>query len=235
MQLWRGRYKYRTRLWHRLLRNAVVPQEYPVIRYGSETGGWHLPSGLIRSDWLVYDFGVGDDISFDIALVERHGCTIHAFDPTPESVAYMEDKSLPGFQFHPVGVWDEDATIKFWKPSSDQLISYSAENLRRTSEYVEGEVRTIKTLAAELGHQHIDFIKMDVKGAEQRVVPNLLGDGFRPTLLCLEYDRPYEVYSWLSIKWFVAGLRLHRSIQKAGYDLVSKDGWNATYRLRSAD
>ena len=76
---------------------------------------------------------------------------------------------------------------------------------------------------------------MDVKGAEQRVVPNLIRDGFRPTLLCLETDRPCEVYSWLSIKWFVAGLRLHRSIQKAGYDQISKDGWTATYRCNRAD
>ena len=233
MQLWHRRYKYRTQLWHRLLRDAVVPQEYPIIRYGSAMGGWDLPNGLITSDWLVYDFGVGDDISFDIALVERHGCTIHAFDPTPESIAFMEEKSLPGFQFHPVGVWDDDTIIKFWKPSSDDSISHSADNLRLSSDYVEVEVRTIKTLAAELGHEHIDFIKMDVKGAEQRVIPNLIEDGFRPTLLCLEYDWPYEVYSLLSVKWFLASLRLHRFIQRAGYDLVSKDGRNATYRRRS--
>lgn len=136
MQLWHRRYKYRVQLWHRLLKDAVVPQDHPIIRYGSETGGWHVPGDLIQSDWLVYDFGVGDDISFDIALVEHHGCTIHAFDPTPESIAFMEDKSLPGFQFHPVGVWDDDTIIKFWKPSTDDSISHSADNLRRSSECV---------------------------------------------------------------------------------------------------
>ncbi len=229
MRFWRRRYKYRTQLWHRLLRDSVVPLNCAIDRYGSATGGWHIPGDLIRSDWLVYDFGVGDDISFDIALIERHGCAIHAFDPTPESIAYMADKSLPGFQFHPVGVWNDDTTIKFWKPSSTQLISYSADNLRRSSEYVEGQVRTIKTIANKLGHDHIDFIKMDVKGAEQRVIPNMLADGFRPTLLCLEYDRPFEVVSLLSIKWFIAGLRLHRFIQRSGYQLISKNGWNATY------
>lgn len=231
MQLWHRRYKYRTMLWHRLLRDDVVPVDYTIIRYGSETGGWHIPSELIDANWLVYDFGVGDDISFDIALVERHGCAIHAFDPTPESVAYMQGKRLPGFQFHPFGVWDEDTTIKFWKPSSDQLISYSAHNLRQSSDYVEGRVKTIKSIAAELRHDHIDFIKMDIKGAEQRVIPNMIADGFRPTMLCLEFDRPYEVLTRLSFQWFRAGLRLHRTIEKAGYQLISKDGWNATYLL----
>ena len=231
MEHWRRRDKYRTQLWHRLLKNDVVPVDYTIIRYGSETGGWHIPSELITPDWLVYDFGVGDDISFDIALVEGHGCAIHAFDPTPESVAYMQDKRLPGFRFHPVGVWDKDTTIKFWLPSSNRLISYSALNLRQTSEYVECPVKTIETFAAELGHEHIDFIKMDIKGAEQRVIRRMFADGFRPSLLCLEYDRPRLLVSWLSFKWFIAGLRLHRRIQKAGYQLISKNGWNATYLL----
>ena len=117
--------------------------DFPIVRYGSETGGWHIPSELITPDWLIYDFGCGDDISFDIALVERHECTIHAFDPTPESVAFMEDKSLPGFQFHPIGVWDDDTTINFWLPSNKQDISYSADNLRRSSAFVECKVKTI--------------------------------------------------------------------------------------------
>lgn len=55
-----------------LLRNDVVPVDYSIVRYGSENGGWNLPSELITSDWLVYDFGRGEDISFDIALVENH-------------------------------------------------------------------------------------------------------------------------------------------------------------------
>ncbi len=230
--MWSKLYKYRTMLWHRLLRDDVLPVDYTIVRYGSATGGWHIPSELIAPDWLVYDFGVGDDISFDIALVEGHGCTIHAFDPTPESVEFMKDKSLPGFQFHPVGVWDDDTTIKFWLPSNDQSISYSADNLRKSSAFVECRVKTIRTLAAELGHEQIDFIKMDVKGAEQRVIPNMFADGFRPTLLCLEYDMPYKVLTRLSLKWFLAGLRLNSAIQKAGYQLISKNGRNATYLLK---
>lgn len=218
-------------LWHWLLRNDVAPADFTIVRYGNDYGGWNLPSELIKPDWLIYDFGVGEDISFDIALLEKHRCTVHAFDPTPESVAYMEDKSLPGFQFHPVGVWDDDTIIKFWKPSSDQLVSYSADNLRQTSDYVECKVMTNGTLAAELGHEHVDFIKMDVKGAEQRVIPNMIAEGFRPTLLCLEYDRPYEVFSRLSYRWFLARLRLNRAIRDVGYQLISKNGWNATYLL----
>ena len=114
--IWRRRYKHRQMLWHWLLRNDVVSVNYSIARYGNDYGGWNLPGELIRPDWLVYDFGVGEDISFDIALLENHRCAIHAFDPTPKAIAFVENVSLPGFHFHSVGVWNEDTTIKFWKP-----------------------------------------------------------------------------------------------------------------------
>ena len=229
MRFWRRRYKHRQKLWHRLLRDDLIAYPNEISRYGSEDGGWHIPADLIGADWLVYDFGVGDDISFDIALAERHGCAIHAFDPTPESIAYMADKSLPGFRFHPVGVWDENTTIKFWRPRHSDYVSFSALNLHGTSEYVEGAVKTIKTIAAELGHERVNLIKLDVEGAEQRVIPNMLADGIRPTLLCVEFDQSYEVVSLLSLRTMMRSLRLHRRLLRAGYRLVSKNGWNATY------
>lgn len=30
--MWRKRYKYRTMLWHRLLRDDVVPVDYTIVR-----------------------------------------------------------------------------------------------------------------------------------------------------------------------------------------------------------
>lgn len=227
--IWPRRYKHRQMLWHWLLRDDVVAVDYTIVRYGSDYGGWNLPSALIKSDWLVYDFGLGEDISFDIALLERHGCAIHAFDPTPKAIAFVENENLPGFHFHPVGVWDEDTTIKFWKPRSANDDSHSAVNLHRTSEYFEGEVKTIRSLASDLGHERIDLIKLDIEGAEQHVIPNLIADGIRPTLLCVEYDQAYEVVSLFSLRTMMISLRLHREVLKAGYRLINKAGWNTTY------
>lgn len=231
--IWKRRYKHRHKLWHRLLRDDVVPVEYSIIPYGSKGGGWHLPSELIKSDWLVYDFGVGDDISLDIALIERHGCTIHAFDPTPKAIAFMENRRLPGFYFHPVGVWDENAILRFWEPRFANRASYSALNLHGTSAYVECEVKTISTLAAELGHEQIDMIKMDIEGAEQRVLPDMLAEGIQPKLLCVEFDQADDVVSLLSLKTFLNSLRLHRALLNVGYQLIFKTGSNVIYVHKS--
>ena len=143
----------------------------------------------------------------------------------------MADKRLPGFHFHPVGVWNEDRSIRFWTPRYANYVSYSAINLRSTSEYVDCEVRTIRSLATELGHEQIDLIKMDIEGAEQFVIPNLIADGIRPMLLCVEYDQPYEIFSRLSIQCFGSALRLHRALQKAGYSPICEHGFDMTYLL----
>ena len=228
---WKKRYQHRDMLWRRLVRGELTSPPSEIERYGGQNGGWLLPSDLITPNWLVYDFGVGDDISFDIALRERHGCTIHAFDPTPDSVAFMADRDLPGLHFHPVGVWNEDTTIRFWVPRYAERVSYSALNLRLTSDYVDCPVKTIRSLAAELGHEHIDLIKMDIEGAEQLVIPNMIADRIRPTVLCVEYDQPYEVLSRLSLRCFRAALRLHRALLDAGYRPICEHGFDMTYLL----
>ena len=66
----RKRYQHRDLLWRRFVRGDLRSPPSEIERYGSLNGGWLLPSELITPNWLVYDFGVGDDISFDIALVE---------------------------------------------------------------------------------------------------------------------------------------------------------------------
>lgn len=231
--LWKRRYKHRHKLWHRLLRDDVVPVEYSIVLYGSKGAGWYLPSELIKSDWLVYDFGVGKDISLDIALIERHGCTIHAFDPTPQAVAYMENRRLPGFHFHPVGVWNENTILRFWAPRHANYASYSALNLHGTSAFVECEVKTISSLAAELGHERIDMIKMDIEGAEQRVIPDMIAEGIQPKLLCIEFDQADNVVSLLSLRTFLTSLRLHRALLQEGYQLIFKTGANVIYVHKS--
>ena len=208
-----------------------MPVDYSIVRYGNDYGGWNLPRELIKPDWLVYDFGLGEDISFDIAMLEQHRCAIHAFDPTPAAIAFVENVNLPRFHFHPVGVWDDDTSIKFWHPRSPDDDSYSALNLHSAAEYTEGEVKTIRSLARDLGHERIDLIKMDIEGAEQLVIPNLIAEGIRPTLLCIEYDQAYNVVSLLSLRTLMTSLRLHRQVLKAGYRLINKSGWNATYLL----
>jgi hypothetical protein len=42
-----------------------------LVRLGSKYGGWIVPATLVRPDSVCYCVGVGEDISFDLALIER--------------------------------------------------------------------------------------------------------------------------------------------------------------------
>jgi len=74
-------------------------------RLGSEYGGWNIATDKIDASSVVYSFGIGEDVSFDVAMIERFGLTVHAFDPTPKSLKWLETQPLPrNFVLHEYGV-----------------------------------------------------------------------------------------------------------------------------------
>ena len=118
----------------------------------------------------------GEDITFDLGIIERFGCYVVAFDPTPRAIAHVAEHAAdePRFTFRPVGLWSEDTSLRFFAPRDPAHVSHSAVNLQRTETYFEAEVRTLPTLMHELGHDRIDLLKLDIEGAEHgvtRVVP----------------------------------------------------------------
>ena len=55
----------------------------PTERMGGEYGGYVMcPLGLTDRS-VVYSLGVGEDIAFDLELIDRLSATVHAFDRTP--------------------------------------------------------------------------------------------------------------------------------------------------------
>ena len=63
--------------------------------YGTDYGGWAIEPSIIDKNDIVYSFGVGTDISFDIELIQKHNVLVNAFDPTPRSIAWIKNQKLP--------------------------------------------------------------------------------------------------------------------------------------------
>ena len=69
-----------------------------------------VPISLLRKSSICYCAGVGEDITFDISLIESVGCEVFAFDPTPRAAEHvgLAAAGVEQFHFYPVGLWSSD-------------------------------------------------------------------------------------------------------------------------------
>jgi FkbM family methyltransferase len=203
----------------------AVEHRGDLMRIGSRYGGWVIPADLISTNSICYSAGVGQDISFDVGLIQRFGCTVHAFDPTPPAKEYIERYSGldSRFVFHEYGVWSGEGMIPFYVPANPAFDNYSAVNLYNTAKYSLFPVRSISSIMAELGHDRIDLLKLDIEGAEYEVLDSILDDRLlQIRVICVEFDQPAPVRETI---------RMADQLNLAGYDLVSIEGWNMTFVL----
>lgn len=149
-----------------------------IERHGGRFSEWATPKGLVTGDSVIYSFGVGEDASWDMGLIQSHGCRIHAFDPTPRSKAWIQENIADSrFIHHDHALSDKDGNLDLWLPLNKDHVSATCSPSARTSnERVAVSCRTLSSLMEELGHDRIDVLKMDIEGAEYGVIHSLKAD-----------------------------------------------------------
>jgi FkbM family methyltransferase len=189
----------------------ALQTERPSLTLGSEYGEHTVcPDGL-GADSIVYSVGVGQDVSFDRALAERFGLTVHAFDPTPASVAWVEAQDLPGyFRMNAIGLGTEDGTARFFKPSDPGHISHSVLSHDRVQgDSINVPIRCLATLMAERGHAHIDVLKLDIEGLEYDVLDQLCHQGLQVRQLLVEFHHQLTAIPYRRTRRTVEKLSAH--------------------------
>lgn len=190
---------------------------------GTKYGGWVIPSDLIESDSICYCVGCGEDISFDLGLIDKFGCHVFAFDPTPRAIKYVKDVAgeYSKYHFFEIGLWDKEGNVRLYAPRNPLHVSHSALNLQKTEDYIEVPVRRLQQIMDELGHERIDLLKIDIEGAEYKVVESVLEDNLDIRVICVEYD---ECHNPLDDNYKT---RVRQSINRlieSGYALVHSQG-----------
>ncbi len=170
-----------------------VQTRVPCERHGSEYGGWWINPEALDANSVVYSVGIGTDITFDLSLIEAHGLAIHAFDPTPGSIAYLRSLELPDtFTYHQVGLAAADGAAGFRPPDNPQHISHSLMSAGQTdTRAIMVEVRRLSTLMRDLGHDHVDVLKMDIEGAEYDVLDDLLDQRLQVRQILVEFHHRF--------------------------------------------
>lgn len=189
---------------------------------GSPYGGWVIPVDQIAPEWICYCAGVGEDVTFDLELIARWGCTVFAFDPTPRSKDFVR-RTVPDerrFRFFDWGLWSHDDDLRFYAPRDPTTVSHSIVNLQNTTDFFVARVRSVLSIMKELGHDRVDLLKLDVEGAEYAVLSAMLSDNVLPGVLCVEFDQP------VPLRRTMGAIRL---LQRAGYRLAHAARWNHTF------
>ncbi len=205
----------------RFLSRAELWPRGDLVSLGTEYGGWVIPQPFLDESSVCYLAGVGADASFDLALIERYSCQIYAFDPAPRSREYVEREiETPRFDFRPFGLSDRDGDEVFYAPDSPTGISLLAYGTDVAGTF---PVRSVRSLMDELGHEHVDLLKLCTEGFENRIVASLLRDGVRPAVLCVEFARNNR-----------SSGGAYRALVDAGYGLVhanvrAGNDWKLTF------
>ena len=170
-----------------------------VVRKDAQYSLWSTPLGeywmpTASGDALVYDlaeqkrniYGTGirpGDIVLDcganVGVFTRKAlwagaAKVIAIEPGPENVESLR-RNFPNeiadgrVVIYPKGVWDKDDVLKLnidpANSASDSFISVS-----KNAQFVEVPLTTIDKMVSELRLPKVDFIKMDIEGAEQKAI-----------------------------------------------------------------
>ncbi len=229
--------------WQRLKRSLTrrwrewrLPRGYQ--RLGTRYGGWWIDTGLIGPSPLLIDCGLGEDISFPIAFLQRFpDARVIGVDPNPRSLAYCRARRPAGMEILAAAFWiNHGERIVFHLPRPQDQLPKGADgvsgSLEASHDYVAGgarmETQTVDLdhLLARAGRTECDVLKLDIEGAEYALIDALTSNGRirRARQVLIEFHHGVTRHRMADTEAAVARM------QAVGFQLIHTEGRNHIFR-----
>ena len=203
-------------------------------RIGGDCSWWIAPS-LLNADSCVLSGGAGGDISFELTLVERFGCRIALFDPSPTGQATMQKVSR-SFQFgdqaglspsssianeklryYTVGLAETSQRMTF-APTKDEWFADGSFTMASaaSTDRIEFECLSPQDALTRAAFTSIDLLKIDIEGFEYGFVHALLKTENYPAQIAV------EVHHFLPGISYRQTWDMIRELYRAGYRIAHK-------------
>lgn len=178
--------------------------------YGNKDyGGWAIPQNLLNEKSIIVDIGLGMDISFSEELIRKHNCIVHGFDPTPKSIAYIENKAIPAFKLHKSGVGGSNRTTSFHLPNNQEHVSGSIIKSNHVGiNNINVNLIDIDGVLKEIISDKIDLLKIDIEGAEYELINSAAfqRNASKIQIICIEFHHRWNEFGSKSTTDAVATL-----------------------------
>ena len=105
----------------------------------------------------------------------------------------MENKiNINNIIYKNYALGNQDGIQKFYLPSNQNFVSCSLVEGMKGNDYINVNVKKLRTVMNELGHTHIDLLKLDIEGSECDVIENMLNEEIYPKYLAVEFDLAFN-------------------------------------------
>ena len=172
----------------------------------------------IENPGIMYTFDnlTPDSLAVDVGAFEgkwsrevssRYDCSIDAFELSPEFFGVLHEVAaeVPGLRIHEYGLGGADETVKV---SMTHLGSSVFENpgSRADTQWIEGELRDVAQVWADLGWDRVAVMKLNIEGGEYDALDRLIETGLHTRI-----DTIFVQFH----EWIPGAYRRRRAIRKA--------------------
>ena len=209
-----------------------------MVRLGTIYGGWWIPKTLIEKNddkRVAISVGIGHDVSFDKELLIS-GFTVIALDPLEHCVSFAREelKEFAKIHIENLGLASFSGEERFFAPKHESHDSWSSTNSQITEHGRSSvfQVISLSDLLTKYETQTINatsILKMDIEGAESRIIPSLCNLKFSFDYVAIEMDF-LSLIPFVQIRKRLRHMREARfllaTMQLRGYVLIMRENFN---------
>ena len=112
---------------------------------------------------------IGGNVGLFSLYAQDRAKVIYSVEPTPDHFTILEEltANYPNIKRLPYALHNEDTTVDFYIHDGNTTMNSTVNKYGRK---IEVPTRTLASLFAELGLDHVDFIKCDIEGSEMAAI-----------------------------------------------------------------